>query len=154
MSRTWNTSMFPLLDRIWNKAVFTKMTSFETWIVITRITPHLVTAYRAPEPNQICKDLCPPSFQNGSLVPNVTWLLNPVRISVFHWLLMGWSPNGNYPYLVNGFSSVDLKGEMCVVITLRFREMTQHSPLWYTGEAHVRDDPWFAGVATAKACLL
>ncbi len=80
----------------------------------------------------------------------MTWLINPVRISVFHWLWKGWSPNGNYPYLVNGFSSVDLKGEMGVGITLRSREMTQHPPSWYTGEAHVRNDPWLAGVGTVR----
>ena len=70
MSRNWNKAMFPLLDRIWNKSIFTKMTSSESWLVITLMTPHFATASWAPEPNQICKDLCPPSFQNGSLVPN------------------------------------------------------------------------------------
>ena len=50
-------------------------------------------------------------------------------------------PLGIYPNYVNGLSSVDLKGGMGVGGTLRIREMLQHSPLWYTGEAHVRDDP-------------
>ena len=71
ISRNWNKATFPLLDRIWNKSIFTKMTSSESWLVITLMTPHFGTASWAPEPNQICKDLCPPSFQNGSLVPNV-----------------------------------------------------------------------------------